>query len=450
MADLSDTDSAGSVKIIGSNTSGVETTPVNATVNGGLHINLRDNAGTESGTSGNPLRVDPTGSTIQPISGTITANAGTNLNTSALALETTQTTTNTRIGDLVETAPATDTASSGLNGRLQRIAQRLTSIFTAQSDGTQQSKIRGATDGTLIGNLGTSLNANVTKTVNNTDSNVAGGISALNGTASLSSNGASVMMINITGTWVATLTLRATTGDGLYQNISAIDVTTGLFTGTVTTPTTLKVPCAGWSQILLIATAYTSGTANITLNAGVGNYVPPVDGFGRPLMSRNSKTPTYSASIIGVAPAATATDIFRISGSASKTITVKKIGFSSTATATSINNILLIKRSTANTGGTSATATNVPYDSTNAAASATVVTYTANPTLGTAVGNVRSAKVVSSIGTGSTNDNTEWIFEDSGAQGILLRGTAEGLSINLNSTTITGGSFNFYVEWLEE
>jgi hypothetical protein len=62
--------------------------------------------------------------------GQVTANAGTNLNTSALALETTQSTQNTRIGDLTETAPASDTASSGLNGRLQRIAQRITSLIS--------------------------------------------------------------------------------------------------------------------------------------------------------------------------------------------------------------------------------------------------------------------------------------------------------------------------------
>jgi hypothetical protein len=37
----------------------------------------------------------------------------------------------TKTGALTETAPATDTASSGLNGRLQRIAQRLTSLITA-------------------------------------------------------------------------------------------------------------------------------------------------------------------------------------------------------------------------------------------------------------------------------------------------------------------------------
>lgn len=35
----------------------------------------------------------------------------------------------TKIGSLTEPAPAIDTASSGLNGRLQRIAQRITSLI---------------------------------------------------------------------------------------------------------------------------------------------------------------------------------------------------------------------------------------------------------------------------------------------------------------------------------
>ncbi len=37
----------------------------------------------------------------------------------------------TKTGSLTETAPASDTASSGVNGRLQRIAQRITSLITA-------------------------------------------------------------------------------------------------------------------------------------------------------------------------------------------------------------------------------------------------------------------------------------------------------------------------------
>lgn len=56
---------------------------------------------------------------------------------SGLATAANQTTTNTSIGATNETAASTDTATSGLNGRLQRIAQRLTSLISATTDGTQ-------------------------------------------------------------------------------------------------------------------------------------------------------------------------------------------------------------------------------------------------------------------------------------------------------------------------
>jgi hypothetical protein len=50
------------------------------------------------------------------------------------------------IGSLTETAPTTDTASSGLNGRLQRIAQRVTSMIallpTALGQGTMAQSLR--------------------------------------------------------------------------------------------------------------------------------------------------------------------------------------------------------------------------------------------------------------------------------------------------------------------
>lgn len=49
----------------------------------------------------------------------------------------------TKTGSLTETAPATDTASSGLNGRLQRIAQRLTSMI-ALLPGSLGQKARAA------------------------------------------------------------------------------------------------------------------------------------------------------------------------------------------------------------------------------------------------------------------------------------------------------------------
>lgn len=55
---------------------------------------------------------------------------------SPLSTATNQTTLNARVGDLTETAPIGDTASSGLNGRLQRIAQRISSLISTVSTET--------------------------------------------------------------------------------------------------------------------------------------------------------------------------------------------------------------------------------------------------------------------------------------------------------------------------
>lgn len=82
----------------------------------------------------------------QPVSGTVTANAGTNLNTSALVTETNDA---ARQGGVTETAPTTDTASSGLNGRLQRIAQRLTSLIALLPASLGQKTMAGSLAVTL-------------------------------------------------------------------------------------------------------------------------------------------------------------------------------------------------------------------------------------------------------------------------------------------------------------
>lgn len=57
-----------------------------------------------------------------------------------------------QLGSLTETAPATDTASSGLNGRLQRVAQRLTSLiaFWVAATGTKTSVNSGVASVTIL------------------------------------------------------------------------------------------------------------------------------------------------------------------------------------------------------------------------------------------------------------------------------------------------------------
>ena len=87
------------------------------------------------------------------VSGTVTANAGTNLNTSALALDATVGTTNTDLGPPGATACATDTGSCSINALAQRLAQRLTTVNTTlgspfQAGGSIGNTTFAATQGT--------------------------------------------------------------------------------------------------------------------------------------------------------------------------------------------------------------------------------------------------------------------------------------------------------------
>lgn len=111
---------------LGLQTSPAEPNPANnTTVIGGIkgiNSNLQSIDGKTPALVGGRVPVDGSGVT-QPISA---SSLPLPTGASTLAEQQAQ---STLIGAVNETAPATDTASSGLNGRLQRIAQRLTSLI---------------------------------------------------------------------------------------------------------------------------------------------------------------------------------------------------------------------------------------------------------------------------------------------------------------------------------
>lgn len=162
---------------------------------------------------------------------------------------------------------------------------------------------------------------------------------------------------------------------------------------------------------------------------------------------------TYSATIAALAPAASATDFFTLTGSATKTVWVHAAGCSGISTAAAIANVAALKRSTANLTGTSTAPTAVPYDSTSAAATATVLAYTANPgTLGTLVGIVRGGRLATdAAATGTTAPGAvEWRFGDVWTQPVVLRGIAQVFAINGNAASFAAGaSLTCWVEWSE-
>lgn len=170
-------------------------------------------------------------------------------------------------------------------------------------------------------------------------------------------------------------------------------------------------------------------------------WVAPVDG----------QKATYAASINGLALASSATDIFTIKGSATKTVRIRKLRISGIKTTAGAQVIFqLIKRSAANTGGTSTAPALVPYDSASAAATAVIAAYTANPSgLGTAVGTLAVDSVYIPLATENAAP-LSYNFGDGPSSTIVLRGTSQFLALNLNGVTVGGGALDIWVELTEE
>lgn len=155
---------------------------------------------------------------------------------------------------------------------------------------------------------------------------------------------------------------------------------------------------------------------------------------------------SYSTSAT-VSSAASATDIAVLSGNATNIVLVTRVKCSCTQTTAGIITLNIIKRSAADTGGTSASMTIVPDDSTYAAGSSAALTYTANPTTGTSVGNVDTYKI-GCMAAATATPNDVYILNRT-QKPIVLRGTAQQLAVNLNGVTVTGGSFSITYEYME-
>lgn len=156
---------------------------------------------------------------------------------------------------------------------------------------------------------------------------------------------------------------------------------------------------------------------------------------------------TYAASTAAFTPAGSATDVFEIFGSATKTVKIQKvtIGFYTSSTSEYTSPVTLLKRSTAPTGGTAVNATKVPLNSTSPAATVNKCRhYTANPSGGTLVGGIvrracgtRLQDYTTALGYLEVID----LFEatpEKGVAPIILNGITEGVSINFNGATAPG------------
>lgn len=159
----------------------------------------------------------------------------------------------------------------------------------------------------------------------------------------------------------------------------------------------------------------------------------------------------YRAAAASVTLATSPTDVFTLTGSSTKVVRVRRVVITGTCTSVSASHVILIKRSSANSGGTSTATTAVPLVSSSPAATATALSYTANPaSLGTTVGNLDARRGFFPASTAYQHFTTEIEFTSSVFQPITLLNANEVLAVNFAGVTITGGSISCTFEWTEE
>lgn len=179
----------------------------------------------------------------------------------------------------------------------------------------------------------------------------------------------------------------------------------------------------------------------VSLLKGDGGPAPMVLGN---LLTQSSQFATFIACGVGYTAYATPQDMVTLKGSASKIVRVVSARLLVQQTTAAVQTVNFLKRSTADTGGTSTTPTPVPLDSGDGAATAVVNLYTVLPTLGTLVGNVSSQIVLTGLLTGNpgafslltTIPNSTSLSQQ---KALTLRGVAEQFAINWGGAALPGG-----------
>jgi hypothetical protein len=180
------------------------------------------------------------------------------------------------------------------------------------------------------------------------------------------------------------------------------------------------------------------------------------DSAGNLLINLEGQKSTYSAlanSTTVPTFTAAAGDIALIPGAAGKLVTVTRVEVTlSTSGTAAIETVSLISRSSADSGGTSATMLTVPHDSFYAPAQSVPLLYTVAPTTsGTAVGFIRATQFNDQSASLPGAATWIWTFGDGrgGASGFRLRGTAQQLCVNLAGVVATQTAAVSF-EWTEE
>jgi hypothetical protein len=203
-----------------------------------------------------------------------------------------------------------------------------------------------------------------------------------------------------------------------------------------------------------------SAVASLTLVGAASAQVNTVPQVG--LTTGYLPKVTYSAIWVGLVPAASATDVVCISGSSSRTVRLDSISISGTATAAINLPATILRRVALDSGGTAGTTTANPANTIGKrdlnfpTATATLISYTANPTINDSSPTYIDSQYVNiataaTLGSASIFNFARDIENQLQVPTIAAGSTAVQICLNLNGTSIgAGGTTTGSVVWTEE
>ncbi len=160
---------------------------------------------------------------------------------------------------------------------------------------------------------------------------------------------------------------------------------------------------------------------------------------------------TFGAFSGNFVPAANATDVLQLIGSATKLIRLKAIYISGTATAAANIIVNIIQRSALNTGGTPVAITPGQHDANDDAAAATLQYFTANPTGLGAGKTIRGGRLNLAPAANGAIDRLLFDWSWHNDKSPLLLTAAQSICVNLGGAAVpAGGSLDISCEWTEE
>lgn len=207
--------------------------------------------------------------------------------------------------------------------------------------------------------------------------------------------------------------------------------------------------------LALLACAWALPSVSQMVNRITGPGI--LDWAGAAYVDNDGQVNTYSATVNGMAPAASATDIACLGGSSTKTVKVTQVVVSGTAATLATVPVSLRFNTSLDSAGTSVTGSVYPvaykHQSSQAAPTAIPSAWTTNPTINDSAPGVLGAMVLTVPISTSTvaASRAVWAFGGrGGAKAPVLSGTAQQLCVNLGSTTISSGVIYVSFEWTEE